>query len=144
MTDRIIIYKFLKNFEIRIQSHSFVMIDKVTKQEFKNSEFATLFLKVFDTYNTDENKQPIDICQEWYDKQKKKYTKLVDKYLSDCTVTLGTCNWEVKKPNGSIVNDEKILKLFGKKFDGGFLRDYYNRWFGEVVLDASEKIWDTF
>jgi hypothetical protein len=116
MTDRLLIYKFLKNFKIKINDHNFVIIDKINHEVLTNSEFCNLFQKVFDIYTTDETILPIDICQEWFTKQTKKYTKKLDEYLNDCDVTLGNRNWEVKKPDGTIVTDDVFNKLFINNF----------------------------
>jgi hypothetical protein len=144
MTDRLLIYRFLKNFDIKIGADDFIVFDKFNHKEFKNSEFSKLFLSIFDDYTTDENLLPFEICQQWYDKKKTKYTRVLDKYLLDCVLSLGRTDWVVHKSDGTIVDEKKIKDLFSKKFDNKFLTNYYNRWYTENVINESEKIMGVF
>lgn len=144
MTDRLLIYRFLRHFDIKVSDNDFIFIDKLNNQEFKNSEFTKLFLTIFDEYKTDDNRLPFEICQEWYSKKKTKYTKDIDKYLSDCKVRLGNTDWVVYKSDGSIVTEEKIYKLFSHKSNKRFLDNYYLRWYTENVINESEKIMNVF
>ena len=61
MTDRLLIYRFLKNFDIKIGENDFIVFDKFNYQEFKNFEFSKLFLTIFDDYKTDDNRLPFEI-----------------------------------------------------------------------------------
>lgn len=144
MTDRTLIYKFLKNFDIKINDNEFIIFDKKINQEFKNYDFSKLFLIIFDEYKTDDNRLPFEICQEWFDKKKKKYTKDIDKYLSDCIIKLGNTDWVVYKSDGTIVTYEDVKKIFGNKFGKTFLYNYYNRWYTDNVINESEKIMNVF
>jgi hypothetical protein len=144
MTDKIIIYKFLKSFDVKVNEHDFVIVDKIYKREYQTSEFSKLFLTVFDTYKTNDNRLPFEICQEWFDKQKRKHTKKIDDFLKNCQVKLGPRNWIIETKDGMTVTEEDIRKMFNDKIDSDFFEKYYTRWVSEKVLDESEKIMGVF
>jgi hypothetical protein len=140
MTDKLIINKFLKNFEPKIIKNDFIIVDKVTKQELTNSEFTKLILTVFDTFFIEKDKLPFDICQEWFTKKKKKYVKELNGYLDSCVVNLGRHDWDVTDAHGNPITSDDVYKLFKNSFSIEFLNKYYNRWLSEKVLDISEEL----
>lgn len=140
MTDRIIINKFLKNFEVKVITNNFVVIDKITNQELNTAEFSVLCLTVFDTFIIEKDKLPFDVCQEWFTKKKKKYTQKLDGYLANCIVSLGTHDWEVKTPYGEIVTQNSIYELFKNSFSIKYINRYYNNWKTLKILDISESL----
>jgi hypothetical protein len=140
MTDKIIINKFLKNFEVKVITNKFIIIDKITKDELTISKFTNLCLNVFDTFSIEEDKLPFDICQEWFTQEKKKYVNGLDEYLANCAVNLGRYDWEVTDTEGNFITHDNLYKLFNNSFSIEFLDEYYNRWLSEKVLVISEEL----
>lgn len=144
MTDKILIHKFLKDFKIKLDEDGFTVVDKKYNKEYSGSEFSRIFLTIFDTYKTDDNRLPFEICQEWYDKQKKKYTKQIDEFLKDCQVKLGMREWFVISKDEKTLTEDDIKKMFKHTIDVKFIEKYYERWLSEKILDESEKIMRVF
>ena len=140
MNDKILINKFLKKFEVKIEHKNFVVVEKNTSQQFSDEEFSNMFLKIFSTFNIDKNTLSIDLYKSWYKNKKKKHVKKLDEYLESCNVKLGLRDWEVTSSDGTHVSYNSVYKLFSKNFDIEFIDRYYGNWLSNKVIDISESI----
>lgn len=140
MTDKIIINKFLKKFEVKIEHNNFVVVEKGTSQQFSDDGFSYMFLKIFSTFNIDKDTLSIDLYKSWYKNKKKKHVEKLDKYLESCSVKLGLRDWEVTSLDGTHVSYNSVYNLFSKNFDIEFIDRYYGNWLSNKVMDISESI----
>ena len=140
MTDKILINKFLKKFEVKVEHNNFIVVEKGTSQQFSDDGFSYMFLKIFSTFNIDKDTLSIDLYKSWYKNKKKKHVEKLDKYLEICSVKLGLRDWEVTSLDGTHVSYNSIYNLFSKNFDIEFIDRYYGNWLSNKVMDISESI----
>ena len=85
MTDRKIIHKFLRNFDVDIRdsndSANYMILDKMNKQVFEPEEFRVVFHKVFGYYITDKKEQSVEIFIHWFKSKKIKSNLYIIYYL---------------------------------------------------------------
>ena len=142
MTDRKIIHKFLRNFDVDIRdsndSANYMILDKMNKQVFEPEEFRVVFHKVFGYYVTDKKEQSVEIFIHWFKSKKIKSTKKLYDYLNSCNVALGLRDWVITDAKGEIINLDNIKDKFNK-IPPNIIKRCFDDWYTDAVIDYSEK-----
>jgi len=129
MQDEMFLTKYLEeSYKVSFLSGSFCFMDKITHKQYSMVEFTEIFNTIFSTWETDDGRTPIEICQKWFDTYKYEIGKPIYDLLSKCNVRLGDDSPLVLYEDGSIINEISIQDIIGDKAEMNVVKYIYKNW----------------
>lgn len=82
-----------------------------------------------------------DVVKHWAKIGLDELTGDVRTYLSKCNLFLGRTNWEIRDADGHEFTEDMFLNRFKDWYDDRFLRGYFDEWYNNELIQASDRIW---